>query len=79
VKRDGRDHRVHARAVGQTCVDEGRREIDASPQRRDETLDEDEDLVGIREADAGLLQTTVALDPHTSRAVHHHLADALVT
>ena len=41
-------------------------------------FDEDEDLVGIREADAGLLESAITLDPYAARAVHHHLAHTLV-
>lgn len=53
---------MNAGAIRQSRVDQGRREIDAPSERRDEPLDEDQDLVGIREADAGLLETPVALD-----------------
>ena len=70
---------MHARAVGQSRVDERRREIDASSEWRDQPLDQDQDLVGIGEADAGLLESAIALDPYAARAVHHHLAHALVT
>src|SRR5688572_14808462 len=69
---------MHARTVGKPCVDERTCEIDPPSQRRDEPLDEHEDLFGIREMDRGLLEPPLALDPDAPSAVDHHLGDALV-
>jgi hypothetical protein len=77
-ERDRRDHRVHARAVRQSRVDERCGEIDATTERGHEPFDDHEDLLVVGEANAGLLEAPVALDPDSPRAIHHHLAHALV-
>ena len=69
---------MDTRAIGEPGIDQRLREIDAATQRRDEALDEHEDLLGVAEPDRRRLDATVAFDPHASGAIHHHLAHALV-
>ena len=69
---------MDARAVGEPGVDERLREVDPAAERRDEALDEHEDLLGIAEPDRRGFDATVALDPDPAGAVDHHLAHAIV-
>ena len=77
-KGDGRNDRVNARTVRKASIDERARQIDPPPERSDEPLDQDEDLLWIAEANARLLEAPVPLDPHALEAVHHHLGHAVV-
>ena len=69
---------MNAGAVRQPRVDERTREIDAPAKWRDEPLNEHEDLLGVAEADGGLLKPTVAFDPHTACSVDHELGDTVI-
>ena len=69
---------MNARTVRKASIDERARQIDPPPERSDEPLDQDEDLLWIVEANARLLEASVPLDPHALEAVHHHLGHAVV-
>ncbi len=69
---------MNARPVGQPRVDKRRREIDPPPERRDEPLDDDKDLLLARESDRGLLEASVAFDPDAAQTIDHDLTDANV-
>src|SRR5882762_11748490 len=72
------DHRVDTRPIGQSPIDEWAGEIDPPAERRDEPLDQHEDLLRIGKVDRGLLKPAVALDPHTPGAIDHDLGHAIV-
>src|SRR5437870_3609729 len=78
-ERYGRDYRVHSRTIGKSRVDERTCEVDASAERRDEPLDQHEDLLRIGEMDRGLLKPSIALNPDAAGAIDHDLGHAVVT
>ena len=69
---------MHAGAVGKPAVDQRARKIDSTTERRDEPLDEDEDLLRVGESDPGLLELSVAFDPDAFVPIDHDLRHALI-
>src|SRR5439155_15255872 len=62
----------------ETRVDKRIRKVDASPERCDEALDDEDDLVLRRELHCRTFEAALALDPYAAQSVHHHLAHAFV-
>src|SRR2546428_12299397 len=59
-------------------MDERTGEIDPPAERRNEPLDEHQDLLRVGEMDRGLLEPPVAFDPDTPGAVDHDLRHPIV-
>ena len=68
---------VEPRTIGQTGVDDGRCPIETQAQRRDDTLDQPADRIGV-EIEWDGLDVPVALDVRTPGTVDHHLGDIRV-
>src|SRR5439155_22078943 len=72
------DHRMNARAIGESSVDERTCQVDPPAEGRDEALDKDEDLLGIGKVNWRLLEPPVSLDPHAAGAIDHDLGHPIV-
>ena len=75
VDRQGRDHDVDPRAVGEPRVDHRAELVDPPPERRQDSLDRVPQLLLVGEGDVGRLDPPAALDVDAPRAVDHHLLD----
>ena len=78
TRRERPDDGVHARAVGQAGIDARARLVDVAPERRDDAVDDVEDVLVVAEGDVDLLDAAGTLDVDALRAVDHDLGDARV-
>ena len=75
---DRPDRDVDARAVAQPRIDHGRRFIDAPSDRRDDPVDDAQEMRFILEMDLGLLQLPEALDVAAPVGVDQNVGDCRV-
>ena len=78
VDRDRLDDRIDARAVRESRVDHGRRFVDATPERRDDALDDEPQLVCVGKVLCGGLDDAASLDVNRLGPVDHDLGDFFV-
>ncbi len=77
VDREGRNHRVQPRPVGEPRVDHRRRAIEPQPERGDDPFDEMHDR-GRVEVEGHGLEPAPTFDVGASGSVDHHLGDRRV-
>ena len=78
VDGDRPDRDVDARAVAQPRVDHGRRFVDATSDRRDDPVDDAQEVRFVLEMDLGLLQLPEALDEAALVGVDENVGDGRV-
>ncbi len=77
-QRERLDDGVDARAVGQAGVDARAGLVDVPAQRRDDAVDDVEDVLVVAESGGRLLDASGALDIDAVRAIDHDLGDGVV-
>ena len=75
---DRPDRNVDARAIAQPRIDHGRGFVDAPPDRRDDPIDDAQEVRFILEMDLGLLQLPEALDVAALMRVDENVGDRRV-
>ena len=73
-----RDDHVDARAVGQPCVDHRAALVNATPQRRDDAVDDAQDLGTAAEANIGFPKDAIAFDINLVGAIDQDFGDVVV-
>ena len=77
-ERERLDDRVDARAVGEARVDARARLVDPAAHRRDDPVDDAQDVLVVEERRVDAQDLAAALDVDVVGAVDHHLGDGLV-
>ena len=77
-QRERFDDRIHAGTVGQPRVDPRARGIDAPSKRRDDPVDDAQDVLVVQEIAVDSLDLACPLDIHVAWPVDHDLRDRLV-
>ena len=72
------DDRVDARPVGQTCVHARARGVDPPPERRDDPVDDAQDVLVVQEVAVDPRDLASTLDVEVARTVDHDLGDRIV-
>ena len=75
VHGQGRDDRVHPRAVGQPCVDHGAHLVHASPDARDDAVDDPQQVGFVVELHIGVHDLAVPLGIDLKRSVDQDVRD----
>ena len=78
VRRERRQHGVHARAVGETRVDGGLGIVEPPPGARRQADAGVAQRLGVLKARRHALELAATLDPDRVRRVHEHLVDVRV-
>ncbi len=77
-EREGRDNDVHARAILETRIHEGRGLIDAPPEGREDAVDDMHEMIAVAELHLRELQLAHALDEDLRRPIDHDFRYRLI-